>query len=185
MSDLQALAQNASSIIDPPELHGVVCGFAAGEPAQFMLSEFVQLMGTDVLSDETAVSDFVSAALEGLFAQDMSFVPLIPDDEYPLEQRLAGLSAWCAGFLSGFGAAFGGSEGGATMDTLPLDVQEILRDFASISSLDESVEGGEHEESAYMEIYEYVRVAAVLALTLISEQAERTAANKDDSQDSP
>lgn len=187
MSDLQALAQNASSIIDSAELHGVVCGFAVGEPSSFLLSDFVQLMGTDVLSDETSVSDFVTATLEGLFSSDMSFIPLVPDDEYPLAERLAGLAQWCAGFISGFGAAFGGgsagADGGATMDALPVEVQEIVRDFGSISGLDDEVEGSEQEESAYMEIYEYVRVGAVLALTLVAEQAETTAANRDDPQD--
>lgn len=187
MSDLQALAQNASSIIDSAELHGIVCGFAAGEPSAFLLSDFVQLMGTDVLSDETSVSDFVTATLDELFASDMSFVPLVPDDEHPLAERLAGLSQWCAGFISGFGAAFGGgsagADGGATIDALPVEVQEIVRDFGSISGLDDEVEGGEQEETAYMEIYEYVRVGAVLALTLIAEQAESNAANKDYPQD--
>ena len=171
MSNLEQKALDASAVIAVTELHGMVCGFAAGEPAQFSISDFVQLAGTDALSDEQAVSEFVSACLEELYSSDMSFAPLIPDDSEELATRLRGLSEWCAGFLSGFGAALGGAEEGpAGVDALHVDVQEILRDFASISSLDEEVQGDEQDEGAFMEIYEYVRVAAVLTMTLMAEQ---------------
>ncbi len=129
------------------------------------MSDFVALAGADALSDENAVGEFVSASLDVLYAQDMEFSPLIPDDDEVLSVRLAGLSEWCAGYLSGFGAAASGT----SVKALPVDVQEILRDFASISGLDDDVEGDEQDESSFMEIYEYVRVAAVLALTLMND----------------
>ena len=75
MSDLEAQAQNASSILPAAELHGLVCGFAAGNPAEFSLSDFVQLVGTDALSDEAAVSEFVGGVLDVLFSPDMDFMP--------------------------------------------------------------------------------------------------------------
>lgn len=169
MSDLEQKALGASSVIPPTELHGMVCGFAAGQPAQFSLSDFVQLAGTDSLSDEQAVSDFVSATLDELYGADMTFAPLIPDDDELLATRLTGLSEWCAGFLSGFGAAFGGmAENSAGVDALHVDVQEILRDFASISAIDDDVEGDDQDEGSFMEIFEYVRVAAVLTMTLMA-----------------
>ena len=173
MSNLEQKALDASAIIPVTELHGMVCGFAAGEPAQFSISDFVQLAGTDALSDEQAVSEFVSACLDELYSSDMSFAPLIPDDSEVLATRLTGLSEWCAGFLSGFGAAFGSAgEDAAGLNALHVDVQEILRDFASISSIDEEVEGDEQDEGAFMEIFEYVRVAAVLTMTLMADQGD-------------
>ena len=129
------------------------------------MTDFVQLVGVDVLSDEAAVGEFVSSTLDELFSQDMGFAPLIPDDNEALGPRLASLADWCAGFLSGFGASttLGDSE------VLHLDVQEILRDFASISALEDDAEGDEQDESSFMEIFEYVRVAAVLTIALMSE----------------
>ena len=172
------MAQNASSILPVAELHGVVCGFAAGNPAGFSLSDFVQLVGTDALSDEQAVSEFVGAVLDELYAPDMNFIPLVPDDSEVLSVRLTGLAQWTAGFLSGFGAAYSGAtetlaaagEERSSRDALPLEVQEILQDFASISGIDEDVDGDEADEVSFMEIFEYVRVAAVLTLSSMPDQ---------------
>jgi len=50
-----------------------------------------------------------------------------------------------------------------------VDIQGILQDFASISGLDEEVDGDDQDESSFMEIFEYVRVAAVLTATLMNE----------------
>ena len=44
-----------------------------------------------------------------------------------------------------------------------------VRDFARISSLDDEVEGDNEDEVSFMEIHEYVRVGAVLVLTLMAE----------------
>jgi len=166
VSDLEVKAQYASSVIPATELHGMVCGFAAGDPAQFSLTDFVQLAGADALSDEESVSEFVAASLDELFSEEMSFSPLIPDEAELLSTRLLGLAEWCAGFLSGFGASV--SEH-MSRDALHMDIQEILKDFASISGIDdEAVEGDEQDESSFMEIFEYVRVAAVLTAALMS-----------------
>ena len=179
MSDLEAQAQNASSILPAAELHGLVCGFAAGNPAEFSLSDFVQLVGTDALSDEAAVSEFVGGVLDVLFSPDMDFMPLIPDDSEVLGARLEAVAQFTAGFLSGFGASFSSASydhesmtSRVTRDDLPLEVQEILHDFASISGLDDAAEGDEQDEVSFMEIFEYVRVASVLALTLMPQTDE-------------
>ena len=91
------------------------------------------------------------------------------DDDEPLAVRVQGLGEWCAGFLSGFGAVL---PEGVSPKTLPLDVQEILKDFVSISGLDEEVAGDEQDEASFMELFEYVKVGAVLALTLMSGEDE-------------
>ncbi len=174
--ELHALALRASHSVEPSELHGIVCGLAAARPATFSLPELLDLVGADMLTDEASVHEFVTATLDGLFAQDMEFGLVIPDDEEGLSDRLAALATWAAGFLSGFGAGAGNA--GLELKALPADVQEILRDFASISALDEAVDGDEQDEASFMEIYEYVRVAAVLALTLMHE-------NADDASDEP
>ncbi len=162
--ELNTKAELASSHIDPAELHGLVCGMAAGRPGQFSLPELIEYAGADQLTDENSVQDFVIEALDLLHAQDMEFALLIPDDEQVLSLRLAGLASWCAAFLSGFGASVS-----TDVSQLPVDVQEILRDFASISGLDEDAEGSEQDEASFMEIYEYVRVASILTLALMGE----------------
>ena len=174
MSDLELRAREASEVLPPSELHGLVCGLAAAAPTAFSMTELVQLVGADALTDETSVGAFVSDTLEVMFSPDMDFQPLVADDEEELGVRLASLAEWCAGFLGGFGAGVtarspDGPEGASK---LPLDVQEIVRDFASISGLDDDVDGDEQDENSFMELFEYVRVAAVLAMTLMAEREE-------------
>jgi len=167
VSDLELKALSASSVIPTSELHGLVCGFAAGCPNRFSMSDFVQLAGSDLLSDALAVEAFVSAALDDFYSQGMTFLPLVPQDTELLNLRLAGLAQWCAGFLSGFGASVQ-----AQHAELAPDLQEVLRDFASISAMDDEVDGDEQDESAYMEIFEYVRVAAMITTTLVAQATD-------------
>ena len=168
MSELHEKAVAASRVITPSELHGLVCGFAAGNPGAFSLPEFIHLAGADALTNEAAITEFVTASLDDFTSQDMDFSPLVADDEEHLSQRLTDLSEWCAGFLSGFGATAVQSKDSAKQ--LPPDVQEIVRDFASISGLSGDVEEDDQDESSFMELFEYARVAAVLVLTMMSEQ---------------
>jgi uncharacterized protein YgfB (UPF0149 family) len=171
VSDLELKAQNASSIIPPAELHGLVCGLAATGHEQFPFPDFVELAGADVLTDEATVSEFVNDSLEILLSPDFSFQPLLPDDDEELAVRLTALSEWCAGFLSGFAA---GIPAEARPSALPPDVQEILHDFVSISGLDTDAEGGEQDETSYMELFEYVKVGAVLVLNLMADGGQES-----------
>ena len=131
MSELHAQALRASTIVDPAELHGLVCGLAASHPTEFSVAEFIELAGADVVTDEVSVQEFVTATLDQLHAQDMEFYMLIPGDEELISTRMEGLANWAAAFLSGFGAGLGALE--VTLKELPPDVQEILKDLASIS----------------------------------------------------
>lgn len=176
--ELLSKALGASELVSPAELHGMVCGLASAHPGTFSVPEFVDLVGTDVLNDESTTADFVSAALDQLHAQDMEFHPLIPDDEERLADRIEGTANWCAAFLAGFGA--GVAELGILSGELPDDVQEILRDFVALSGMDEGDDGGDGgegevsnaDEGSFMEIYEYVRVASILVHTLMQELSE-------------
>jgi uncharacterized protein YgfB (UPF0149 family) len=169
--ELLSKALAASELIAPAELHGMVCGLASAHPGTFSIPEFVDLVGTDVLTDGSATEDFVSATLDQLHAQDMEFHPLVPDDEEHLAHRIEGTASWCAAFLSGFGA--GVAELGVLSGALPEDVQEILRDFVSLSGMDEGdTQATNGDEASFMEIYEYVRVASVLVHTLMQEVSE-------------
>lgn len=165
--ELLEKAKSASRTLEPADLHGTVCGMAAASPQQFVLPALVDLVGTDALEDNVTLQDFVTATLDQLHAQDMEFYPLVPDDEEPMSTRLGGVAAWCAGYLTGFGAVVEG-----TLESLPDEVAEILRDYASISGLDEEETDTEQNEESFMELNEYVRVGAVLVLTLMAEHTE-------------
>ncbi|MEM7001927.1 MAG: UPF0149 family protein [Pseudomonadota bacterium] len=162
--ELLEKAQAAGRLIEPADLHGTVCGMACSNPHTFNLQDLIDLIGLDALEDEEKLHVFVAAALDELHAQDMEFAPLLPDDEHPLPERIAGLVGWCAGFLGGFAAGLSQHQ-----KELPDEVQEIVRDFTHICQLDEEDEASEQNEHSFMEIFEYVRVGAVLVLSLMQQ----------------
>ena len=169
-TELLEQATLACDQLKPTELHGAVCGMAVGRPGTFVLTELIELMGTDAFTDESSVQTFAQTALDLLYAQDMEFQLLLVDEDAPLSERLTAMGEWCASFLAGFGAVYTEPE-----RALPDEVGEILRDFAAISALDDEVEEGtddgdvQENESAFMEINEYIRVGVVLTLTLMQE----------------
>ena len=165
--ELLEKAKAASRTLEPADLHGTVCGMAAGHPVRFSLPDLIDLLGTDALEDEVTLESFVTDTLDAFHAQDLEFHPLMPDDDEPMAARLGGLAAWCAGFLSGFGAVVTSS-----VNALPDEVGEALRDYASISGIDEEEVENEQNEASFMELYEYVRISAVLMMTLMAEHTE-------------
>ena len=175
MSDLTALALDAAHQVSVPELHGAVCGIAACGCELFPMQELVDLIGVDVLTDEAAVVGFVQAVIDDLFAEDMRFAPLLPDDETPLALRLEALAVWCAGFLAGLAAGVA-ARGMGDLEDLPDEGKEILEDFAAISDMD--VESGDalaaqggsagQAESALVELQEFVKVGVLLMASFLT-----------------
>ena len=174
MSDLDLQAQLASVQLARQELHGMVTGFLAASACptveDFPLSQLVALAGDQALTDEVAVLEFVAATLANLRDEDLGFAPLIADDEEPLTQRVDELAEWCGSFLSGFAAA-----NATGRDQLPMDIQEIIRDFATLSGMGSDVDiasaddDSAQDEESFSEIYEYVRVSVLLVLALLDE----------------
>ena len=90
----------------PSELHGVLCGrLAAGarineEEWLAMVCEHMGLPQT-ATDESDELREFMASAysqtLELLKATDMSFQPLLPDDDYAIEQRLEASPLGCVG----------------------------------------------------------------------------------------
>ena len=150
---------------------GFLAASACSSIEEFSITELIALAGDQALTDESAVLDFVGDSLANLRDEDLGFRPLIADDDEPLTQRVDDLAEWCGSFLSGFAAA-----NATGRDQLPVDIQEIIRDFATLSSMgsevdleDDEGESAQDEES-FSEIYEFVRVSVMLVLALLDEQ---------------
>jgi uncharacterized protein YgfB (UPF0149 family) len=167
MSELRIHAEMAAYSIEPEELHGMVCGMAVNGNHEFVLSDFIDFVGIDALSDQESLGTFVNAALDELHDQNMIFQPLVADDEDPIGKRVETIAN-----LAGFAAGLDGEHA-----DLPVDVQEIIKDLVALSSLDpedyreEDFEPGEMEEheASLVEVHEYVRVSTMLILALMDE----------------
>lgn len=153
----------------PSELHGALCGrLAAG--SRLEKGEWLALVCEHMGLPEAAAEDagelsvFMNEAYEKtltiLKSADMSFHPLLPDDDYALEQRLEALVAWVRGFLEGMALAAGESLGEA-----PDEIRELIEDLVAISQVSEDQESDQESEQQLVEITEYVRLGALAVFT--------------------
>jgi uncharacterized protein len=153
----------------PSELHGALCGrLAAGARMQEgewlgMVCEHMGLPPTGG-EDSPKLHDFMVNAyaetLERLKSADMSFRPLLPDDDYAIEQRLEALISWVRGFLEGMALSAGQSLGQA-----PDEIRELIEDMVAISQLSDDEQQDDESEQQLMEITEYVRLGALSVFT--------------------
>ncbi|MAM71531.1 MAG: hypothetical protein CMP91_10355 [Gammaproteobacteria bacterium] len=141
------------------ELHGIICGaLSAGAEA-----EKVHLIW-HLLGQSGKPSKILSELIERLALESarqledpgFSFQLLLPDDDTELGLRLRALGNWCEGYISGFGGTYAKADA-----SLQDETREVLKDFTAIADLDSGdEEGNERDEKDYMEVMEYVRVAA-------------------------
>jgi uncharacterized protein YgfB (UPF0149 family) len=146
--------ESAGSPLGAAEFHGGLCGvLCVGGPGAVAAW----------LGRCTAELQEVSARLEraswaALAGDEMTFMPLLPDDDTALPERVRALASWCSGFISGLG------QGGATFEgalSESDEVTEIVGDLIEIgkASLDVEASGdAESAEAAYAEVAEFVRV---------------------------
>ncbi|HET8730867.1 MAG TPA: UPF0149 family protein [Moraxellaceae bacterium] len=146
------------------DLHGVIAGLLAGG-ARLNRNMLQKVLEAHAEADSTFDGDTMAGlwqlqlkTLEDLADSELVFLPLLPDDEEDLAARVTALSEWCQGFLVGFGTAV------RPEDTRVHDesVRETLQDIVHVSSVDASAQDNdEADETAYSELYEFVRMAAI------------------------
>lgn len=148
------------------EIDGFVCGLLArqGSPQQLCDLLFAE-------DSESAEQLQQCAAAMNLRHQQLSafgelFEPLVEDDDSPLAAQAASLATWCYGFLATLGDEHD------LRERLSDDGYESLQDLQAIREI-AADNAGDQDEKAYVEIYEYVRVAASMIFTdLVSPEAD-------------
>lgn len=155
-NELQAALSALECDVSPAGVHGQMAALACrlqAPPDDFGLAVSQ--------SDDTASADLKRAFADinkQLESADMSFSPLLPDDEQVLWRRLEGLGEWAECFA--FGLSLGG---GFDPDKLTAEGHECLQHLLEISRIDpddEQATGPEAEE-AYNELVEFLRVAVM------------------------
>ena len=164
--ELEAELQKIESLASPSEAHGILCGQLSG--GKYMddmawLKVFLPNIGVKREPWENTREWLYSLrqfTLEELTDNQFNFMPLLPDDEDPLDSRLGSLAEWCSGFLAGFG-----STGARKPEEFTEDALTALKDIRQISQVDTEVDEEEDGEAAYFEVLEYVRMAALMIFT--------------------
>ena len=207
--EVQKLLAAVDADVSAAEAHGSLCGALAaprGNDDGWQKGWLERVLGAALMNRSDAVSHCTRSLL-ALFAvtqtmladDELSFQPLMPDDNAELPERAAALSQWCDGFVFGLALAEGSPAApdvvaNASGKALPASIQpamsketsEVVEDFIEISRVAQDAErsgdSGTEEDDAYHELLEYVRVATMLLYTEKGRLA--AAANKNSGKDS-
>lgn len=124
--------------------------------------------GMQVIADLTAAAasrleeqeeywlDHMKHFVQHFELENYGFQPLLPDDDAPMEERLFALANWCTGFLNGIGCALDASAAKALLKD-----DDTLADFTEITNINFNASDTNENESLYIELVEYVRLAAL------------------------
>ena len=156
--DIAEASRRSGLAVDPPELHGALCGWLSGG------GENTANWPAKVLADDNLPAPEPDSSLDALRKASASqlddrgfgFELLLPEVEDSLDDRAAALFDWCRGFLGGFGLAAG------ARPPLSEEAEEALHDLARLAQAAPESSDDDEDEHALAEIEEFVRVAVLL-----------------------
>ena len=167
----------------PRQSHGLLTGrlSVAGVPAapDWMLQVLDGVdRGNALRKEAEAMLDRLYQATYWQLSERLSeFSLLLPDDADELDLRTAGLAHWCEGFLHGLVSGDHAEAMKARLAEQPL--ADVIRDLLQITraGLDGDADA-EENEAAFVEIVEYVRVAAQLCYEELADLRSPVAASR-------
>jgi uncharacterized protein YgfB (UPF0149 family) len=159
---------DVGAVVAVAELHGGVCAALCTSDSHTAARWLRDCLDDQRLAAPTAdvareLDELIGASLRMLGDEELTFEPLLPADDAPLEERVQALALWCHGFLAGLGATAPGLRNRPGSDTAQLD--EILRDFGEISRAglsEDEASGSDAADFALAEVHEYVRISVQL-----------------------
>ena len=139
------------------ELHGLLMGIVtvAHAPTSEEWQHILQQLAFAPLSDEALqlLTDEGEDAAAALEEDALDYMPLLPDDQHALEERVQALADWCNGMVLGFGLASG---------QLRPDEAELLQDLQEVAAVEfDSEDDDEEGEAGYADLVEFVRLIPV------------------------
>ena len=144
--------------LHPSQVHGLICGFICGSAKAPTDWEELVTGGKESPTTHTVLQELYDSSAQQLDEFMFEFHLLLPSDSEELPRRAESLTLWCQGLLTGLKLAqvqIVGREPGETT--------ESINDIIEIAKMDyEEVVASEEDETAYIELIEYVRLAVVL-----------------------
>ena len=144
-------------ISSPSELHGLLTGIVCVTqvPTREEWQQILATLEVTEISDEAiaALTDETEDIAHALSEDELDYLPLLPDDEHSLSERVQALADWCAGVVLGFGLASG---------HLRAEEQELIEHLQDVASVEfEEADDDDEGEESYQELYEFVRLIPV------------------------
>lgn len=144
-------------ISSPSELHGLLTGIVCvtQSPTREEWQQILSTLNVPELSDLalTVLTDEAEDVSHALSEDELDYLPLLPDDEHVLADRVQALADWCAGVVLGFGLASG---------HIRQDEMELIEHLQDVAAVEfEESDDDEEGEDSYQELYEFVRLIPV------------------------
>jgi hypothetical protein len=172
--DLNAALRRCGSSWNAGQAHGFLCSHLALDGAEGAARWRVQVLA-DADPDnqyrpecESLLEALCNTTWQQLAERQSDFAPLLPDDDSPTALRAEALGQWCEGFLHGLVSA---AHGDALRERLASDpLSDIIRDLVEITRATAGDEASDEDnENAWVELVEYLRVAAQLTYEELAE----------------
>lgn len=166
-NEWEAAFKDIPELASPSELHGLLMGIVTVAQAptsdewQYLLQQLdfapLEAQALQLLVDE---AEDAAAALAD---DSLDYMPMLPDDQHSLEQRVQCLADWCNGVVLGFGLASG---------QLRDNESELLQDLQDVAAVEfEDGDDDEEGEASYTDLVEFVRLIPVSLATGRQKQA--------------
>ncbi|MEZ9140531.1 MULTISPECIES: UPF0149 family protein [unclassified Shewanella] len=146
----------------PVEVHGALVGLICGGVEQantVWLKPLLELMndGQPLTSElQQLITELFQDTATRLGDAEYGFNPLLPEEEEPLSTRLECLALWVQSYLTAIALIQPKLNGASS------DVREIIQDLGAIAQVEFDVSDDDESEAAFIELHEFVRMAAVL-----------------------
>lgn len=148
-------------ISSPSELHGILTGIVciAQAPTQeewLAILETLQVpeLSASALQLLTEEAEDIAASLH---EDELDYLPMLPDDQHPLYERVGALADWSAGVVLGFGLASG---------HIRKEEEEWIAHLQDMASVEFSEDDDDEEgEESYNELYEFIRLIPISLAT--------------------
>lgn len=143
------------------ETHGILCALLCYPPPNLETLWFEHLFADkDIKPSLLAKSQkqlllVKTLTLTQLNSPDFEFMPLLPEDEVPLSQRVEALADWCSGFLLGLALAE------IQIAQLPAQEREFIEDVMAISQVAPPETATHNAEHDYTQLVEFVKVGVL------------------------
>jgi uncharacterized protein YgfB (UPF0149 family) len=167
-NEVDATLRRCGASWNASQAHGFLCSRLAVRGSGARTEWLDQLaVGTEpgnALRKEclTTLDSLFDATWRLLAEGQSEFVPLLPEDACPASERADALAHWCEGFLHGLVSGPHPENLRTRLATEPLS--DIIKDMLEITRATVEDSGDEEStEEAYVQLVEYIRVAAQLA----------------------
>ena len=156
----------------PVEVHGALVGLICGgveQDNQTWVGPLIDLMNDGKALESNLlqlITELYQDTVTRLVDFEFGFTLLLPEEEVSLSHRVQALSLWTQSFLTGIAIIQ------PKLNQASDDVKEVIKDLAEIAQVEFDVGDDEESEAAYIELQEFVRMAAILCYSEFGPEPE-------------